>query len=632
MTKEEFEKLVANCQPHKYFKLDWIAYSPKDFANTFLPNVSQIKRKEYFLVDGAELFIKNEKIEGQTLLINKNKVLLEPIFYSFPNGVLAGDKKETINIDKLAVCCFITVFEDDDIEISFRFGEEFRKILVSYLAEKKLEKTVYSIENNCYHFTISEIINYFNNSISHYSLLSFIGKIIEINLIEVSLNVQMKVHFLETHDIYFSPMGIFNPLNKDEVSSQFKFSFEIVNQPAKKYWLKILREDKILHYSTFTPQVPIKSNDSRNQSDNSGYLEARPFYEPGIYTVFWDGFNNDGKFDSLWFNDTLVLQIEVFDEDSNSIQISKQINYSRAIKNVDWIDLKIDRNNKSIDILLRLNLTDGGSQGVGECKEIILGSDGMILSCPWDDVPQEELKRIGKPIIMKRNRTFQELVHLAIAGFKKHWSRNESNIGKGVFINGECFSVNVDAVLESNSSKALNSVPLVFNTNKSWERSGNTGGSYRDDSMLDNLFENIPDGIIQRIAYNVGYVFNYFGDDKWTFVEAQYEDLEFMFTAAHEIGHELLQAFGGTIYSWQHKGSSFFIPQEVKPIDLREYPKLKVDYLPKIKGEFCPKNKEIDLMKYYLKGPYHSDLKNVVASQEDVLGLIWLFKMKISNR
>jgi len=36
----------------------------------------------------------------------------------------------------------------------------------------------------------------------------------------------------------------------------------------------------------------------------------------------------------------------------------------------------------------------------------------------------------------------------------------------------------------------------------------------------------------------------------------QDEDLEFKFTSAHEKAHEIIQAFGGTAFSWQHKGSS----------------------------------------------------------------------------
>ena len=84
---------------------------------------------------------------------------------------------------------------------------------------------------------------------------------------------------------------------------------------------------------------------------------------------------------------------------------------------------------------------------------------------------------------------------------------------------------------------------------------------------------------------------------------------DFKMTSAHEIGHEILVAFGGHAYSKRHKGSSTLITQEVLP---SEPP--------------FPKIGEIDLMKYY-KNYY--DIPRTIASEIDVLGLLWLTKIKI---
>ena len=90
------------------------------------------------------------------------------------------------------------------------------------------------------------------------------------------------------------------------------------------------------------------------------------------------------------------------------------------------------------------------------------------------------------------------------------------------------------------------------------------------------------------------------------------EDKEFMFTAAHEIGHEILKAFGDVYYSYGHKGSVNTIMQSAKK-DAPEY----------------PKSGEIDIMPYYPFSPPLSIYDRYVASEKDVLGLIWLTKIDV---
>jgi hypothetical protein len=36
------------------------------------------------------------------------------------------------------------------------------------------------------------------------------------------------------------------------------------------------------------------------------------------------------------------------------------------------------------------------------------------------------------------------------------------------------------------------------------------------------------------------------------------------------LGRELLEACGGTAFSWQHKGSSYYFPQDTKPVNGNE--------------------------------------------------------------
>ena len=81
---------------------------------------------------------------------------------------------------------------------------------------------------------------------------------------------------------------------------------------------------------------------------------------------------------------------------------------------------------------------------------------------------------------------------------------------------------------------------------------------------------------------------------------------------AHEIGHEILKAFGDVYYSYGHKGTVNTVTQHIKD-DAPNY----------------PTQGEIDIMPYYPSDPPLSIYDRFVASERDILGLIWLAKINI---
>ncbi|MFK8303492.1 hypothetical protein ACI75Y_11340 [Capnocytophaga stomatis] len=111
----------------------------------------------------------------------------------------------------------------------------------------------------------------------------------------------------------------------------------------------------------------------------------------------------------------------------------------------------------------------------------------------------------------------------------------------------------------------------------------------------------------RKLFYKVGYIY----DREWEYREENSEKESYMETAAHEIGHKLLEDYGGKKYSYKHKGTSSW---GQNPLEGTTYP---------ISGE-------IDLMKYadeeYLPSNYY---ERIILSSEDVLSILWLSKIEV---
>ena len=284
--------------------------------------------------------------------------------------------------------------------------------------------------------------------------------------------------------------------------------------------------------------------------------------------------------------------------------------------------MRIDQNNKRIDTTLRVNLKDGGAEGLSCCSKTVRKSDyeeaaqrmGVqtpieedftLTFCDWDKIPQSDIEEEQKEPIKERTRSFQDLERLVLEGISYHWGRNRNHaVAKNVEINSEKYEVFVNPINTQN--KAMDDVSLIYNTNNDWMRSGNPGTVTGIVSAVGNLFSR------EAVCYNVGYIYEYYYNNNWDYQQEKDEDVEFKFTTAHEIGHEILKAFGDVYYSYGHKDSVNTVTQEMKN-NAPEY----------------PSTGEIDIIPYYPSNPPVSIYNRAVASERDVLGLIWLTKINV---
>lgn len=231
--------------------------------------------------------------------------------------------------------------------------------------------------------------------------------------------------------------------------------------------------------------------------------------------------------------------------------------------------------------------------GVSETMTINFTAQYDVVQ--WIDIKIErKLKKITATLRTNfSDGGFPELLALAIEGLKYHWGRNERHVvGKHILMGKDeayQFFLNV----ENTGINAVKSPKIVYQTNARSRRSRNWELS-------------------RILFYNTGHL-KYRG--KWYYKSPEKADADFKLIAAHEIGHEILLAYGGHLYSKTHKGSSTLVTQQ--PLGNYNYPEYG----------------EIDLMLYYAGNqlnPCPSDnISRSVASEKDSLGLIWLSKLRI---
>ncbi|GFD79162.1 hypothetical protein KUL118_20240 [Tenacibaculum sp. KUL118] len=389
----------------------------------------------------------------------------------------------------------------------------------------------------------------------------------------------------------FVPLGIADYSGNSE-RGFVQFTYQIADNNAKELTLQIRDGSSVIFEEKITDANKLKQ---------------------GEHTWKWDGFDSGGILDTAKLTQYENLNLYTIGVDNSNNYSRKKLDFSMRYDEVRWVDVKIDKNSKRIDVTLRVNLKDGGAKGI-ECYEKDIDPDPKLRVpmkvCPWDKIPEEDLIA-GKSPLTTRTRSFEDLERLALNGINYHWGRNrEHYIAKDVDINGEKYEVYVNAI--NTTEKAMDDVSLIFNTNGDWMRSGNPGTVEDPISFVGNIVSR------EAVCYNVGYIYEYFYVDSWDYQTSINEDNEFKETSAHEIGHTILKAYGGTFYSYGHKGSVNTITQKQKS-----------------SAPVYPVSGEVDIMPYLKKNKYGGKrrqpniYKRLVASEKDVLSLLWLTKLKL---
>lgn len=298
----------------------------------------------------------------------------------------------------------------------------------------------------------------------------------------------------------------------------------------------------------------------------------------------WDGFGTNGILNTKLLKDP-ALALELVAELGGVTQ-KKVLKFSNRHAEEEWLDIVIDKTKKEVVVELRVNVKDGGDIGVGEAPPAEVQSSPRYSSIPPNDVRRQRHVRI---------RSVSALKGLLRSGLQQYWSRS-------ITVGGTPYRVSVTPVAAT--SKAMDDIDVTYNTNGDWLRSSNPGSVRGVFSLFGNL---VP----ERVVYNIGWL--KFGN-RWRYVVPSGADQEFLEDAAHEIGHEILGAYGGDTYSYGHRGSSTVVSQRRKPLGDG--------------GVSFPASGEIDLMKYYHGVRPPGYFSRLTATEQDVESLIWLARVR----
>ncbi|SHK24217.1 hypothetical protein [Chryseobacterium polytrichastri] len=400
----------------------------------------------------------------------------------------------------------------------------------------------------------------------------------------------------------------FKILNEDGSTLYAVKNLPEVVVPSRQ--IPLLAQDLMKKKPKNDPLQPKKAWDWKSVFDPYNIMSG-DYTKIGSYVIFWDGFDNNEIYDSTKFDNKKLKAVIVAKK--NGKEKTKEVEFTTNYSEVNWVDVKIDKKNKRIDTTLRVNLKDGGEEGLGQHVGPVSSTypaKEYEIKYDWEKVPKKVISKWGKEPIKYRTRTYKDLEKLSIEGLNYHWGRNQNHaVAKDLKIIRESYEFYLNSI-QSNKN-TIGTIELVYNTNGNWMRSGNPGSIKDPLTIGGNIFSR------QAICYNIGYIYSlewyeFYKKNNWRYRDESNEDIEFKETSAHEIGHEIIKKYGGTIYSYGHK-------ETVNPVFQYE----NSNAIP------YPKTGEIDLMPYYTDWLDYSERKRIVVSEKDVLGLIWLTKISI---
>jgi uncharacterized Zn-binding protein involved in type VI secretion len=290
------------------------------------------------------------------------------------------------------------------------------------------------------------------------------------------------------------------------------------------------------------------------------------FLPSGEHPWQWDGYDTAGILDTRVLKSP-NLKVRLTATQGGEQQVT-DLTLECSAQEVKWVDVRVDRNAKAVDVVLRPSFSDGGSSG----------STPGLAPTP-----------------------FSTLLGWAKEGIELYWSRNGSRAGgiaSGITTGKGAYKVTVKA--DINATPKAGNFPLIDSLSKDFGRSTSLA-------------------IARKVYHNMGFAYDSYVVQRRSPLEVakNYAKEQFKETSAHELGHLILNEYGGGIvptYSWTHKGSSSLMQNPTPNHD-------------------DPLTGEVDVMEYFsdYRAPTADRLSRTVASEQDVKSLLWLARVEFDD-
>lgn len=206
---------------------------------------------------------------------------------------------------------------------------------------------------------------------------------------------------------FFIPLGI-PDFNGEKERDFFQFTYDIEDNDAIELLIQIRDGNKVIYEETITDVSKLTQ---------------------GTHICQWDGFDSNGILDTAKLTQAKSLNFYATGKDTDGNIDRSSANFEANYDEVEWVDVRIDKTASRIDVTLRVNLKDGGEKGTDkECYELGKSLNAPIVKiCPWDKIPEKEIKKYGKTPIKSRVKNFEKLKEMALDGINTHWSRKYTN-------------------------------------------------------------------------------------------------------------------------------------------------------------------------------------------------------------
>ncbi|HAJ0062747.1 TPA: PAAR domain-containing protein [Escherichia coli] len=232
------------------------------------------------------------------------------------------------------------------------------------------------------------------------------------------------------------------------------------------------------------------------------------YCDKGEHAWQWDGYSNQGILDTTKIKSkSLLVRLIALCGD---MMIKVDYPLKTSANEEDWIDVKVDKNQKIVDVSWRVEFED----------------DGVSHK-------DDRISPVG----------FEKLKQLAKDGMEYYWARNGMrNPGIGNNITTPHGKYNVNISVSINIDPAMDSFDLIEEQDLE---------SVRSSAFMGRM----------NIYFNRGY-YEYGRGYKKGADPVFKAGLEFKLDVAHETGHMILKSYGGNTYSWEHKGTSNLVPPQ----------------------------------------------------------------------